>query len=105
MGEGLNQAQAAAGRLRWRCRRGMRELDVLFERVLAQLMPVASAAERRAFEELLSLPDPLLAGYFLGAESPPERSLAELVERIRTLCRSGDRAAVFCRQSHFVPPC
>jgi antitoxin CptB len=89
MGEGVNQLGAAAGRLRWRCRRGMKELDVLLERVLSQLMPAASGAEWRAFEELLSLPDPLLAGYFLGQEIPPERTLAELVERIRTLCRSG----------------
>ena len=97
MGAGDKPLGAAAGRLRWRCRRGMKELDVLLERVLGQLMPVASAAEWRAFEELLSLPDPLLAGYLLGEDIPPEPTLAELVARMRTLCRSGDRAAVFCR--------
>ena len=92
-----DSARAAhARRLRWHCRRGLKELDVLFERVLAELMPGASAAEWRAFEALLGLPDPLLAGYFLGGDTPSEPALAQLVGRIRTLCRLQDRPAVFC---------
>lgn len=52
--------------LRWRCRRGMRELDVLLERYLADAWPDASPDARRAFEELLELSDPELAALFLG---------------------------------------
>jgi antitoxin CptB len=97
--------EARAGRLRWRCRRGMRELDVLLERALGRLMPESSDAQWRAFEQLLDLPDPLLAGYFLGGKTPPEPALAQLVERIRALCRSGDPAAVFCSESHSGQAC
>jgi antitoxin CptB len=75
---------ASAGRLRWRCRRGMKELDVLLERFAGRELPSAPAAERNAFERLLTLPDPLLAGYLLGGLTPPQRSLARLVRRIRT---------------------
>jgi antitoxin CptB len=53
-------------KLRWRCRRGMRELDVLLERYLTDRWPAAGEAERAAFAELLELSDPDLAGVFLG---------------------------------------
>ena len=53
-------------KLRWRCRRGMRELDVLLERYLAQRWPAAGAGERAAFAALLELSDPDLASLFLG---------------------------------------
>jgi antitoxin CptB len=71
-------------RLRWRCRRGMKELDVLLERYARTRLPGAALAERAAFEELLTLPDPELAGYLLGDEVPGGAALAQLVACIRT---------------------
>ncbi len=59
-------APMTPAQLRWRCRRGMRELDVLLERYLTACWPVAGAAERQAFAELLELSDPDLAGLCLG---------------------------------------
>ena len=76
------------GRLLWRCRRGMKELDVILERFARQGLTRASAAERQAFERLLGLPDPLLAGYFLGEERPADPELRLLADRIRDLCHS-----------------
>ena len=73
-----------ARRTLWRCRRGMKELDVLLERYARGTLPGAGAAELRIFDELLELPDPLLAGYFLAGDTPPEAHLAQLVARIRT---------------------
>ena len=78
------------GRLRWRCRRGMKELDVLLERFAQQLLPHASVADCRVFSELLDLPDPLLAGYLLGGEVPAEPHLAQAIWRMRALCRLDD---------------
>ena len=52
--------------LRWRCRRGMRELDVLLERYLAERWGAAPAEERAAFAGLLELADPDLAALCLG---------------------------------------
>jgi antitoxin CptB len=69
-------------RLLWRCRRGMRELDVLLERYLQSGEVPVSAAERGAFERLLELPDPELADYLLGHKLPPDPALAGLVRRI-----------------------
>ena len=89
-------AHAAIGTLRWRCRRGLKELDVLLERFAQQLLPQASAAERQVFAELLALPDPVLAGYLLGGVVPAEPHLAQASSRIRALCRLDHGSAVFC---------
>lgn len=70
-------------RLRWRaCRRGMKELDVLFERYLASDWAAAPDAERRAFLRLLDLPDPELAALCLGRAESPDAELASLVARL-----------------------
>ncbi|HTX06105.1 MAG TPA: succinate dehydrogenase assembly factor 2 [Steroidobacteraceae bacterium] len=70
--------------LLWRCRRGMKELDVLLGRYAAVALPQAGPAERRLLAKLLERPDPELAGYFLGGEAPPEPEMAALVTRITT---------------------
>jgi antitoxin CptB len=70
--------------LLWRCRRGMKELDILFERYAAAVLPRADAAERRLLARLLEQADPELAGYLLGGEAPPEPEMAALVTRIKT---------------------
>jgi len=69
-------------RLLWRCRRGMKELDVLLERYADTLKARASAAECGAFARLLDLPDPELARYLLGHDVPRDPELAGLVGRI-----------------------
>ncbi len=71
-----------ARRLLWRCRRGMKELDILLERFAHAHLPAASAEQRQTFERLLQLPDPLLADYLLGHEQPADAALAALVLRI-----------------------
>ncbi len=82
-------------RLLWRCRRGMKELDVVLERFARATLPAAGAEERALLAELLAQPDPLLAQWLLGETTPPEARLAAPTARIRALCRSGGAAAVF----------
>ena len=81
--------------LLWRCRRGMKELDVMLERFAAGGAGLAAAATRAAFEELLALPDPLLAGYLLGGITPPQAHLDELAQAIRTYVAKQARAGLF----------
>ena len=78
----MNDATSDKGRLRWRCRRGMKELDVLLTRWLDERHPVAEPARRAAFERLLERPDPDLASWFLGRARPDDTELAELVDEI-----------------------
>lgn len=72
-------------RLRWRCRRGMRELDQLFTRYLDRVWTDATADERLGFERLLACEDDRLWRWFLGYEAPDDSELHALVERIRAL--------------------
>ena len=69
-------------RLRWRCRRGMRELDRLLERYLESRWTVAEPSERAAFERLLACEDDELWRWFLGRLSPDDPELISLVEHI-----------------------
>lgn len=72
----------APGRLRWRCRRGMRELDLLLGRWLERRWPAADDDRRRSFCRLLERPDPEIAGWLLGATRPRDAGLAALVDDI-----------------------
>lgn len=83
--EGALDAQAR--RLLWRCRRGMKELDVLLERFARRHLPAAGGGEREAFARFLELPDPVLAEYLLGDPnhepgSAVEADFARLARRI-----------------------
>ena len=70
-------------RLRWQCRRGMRELDLLLTDYLENGYSHSSEEQKQAFRELLGLPDPDLIGYLLGAQTPPDIALANVVSQIR----------------------
>jgi antitoxin CptB len=69
------------GRLRWRCRRGMKELDILLARYMDERFCAAPTEEQEAFRHLLEIQDPVIYAYCLGSEKPPEH-LAVLIERI-----------------------
>lgn len=45
------------GRLRWHCRRGMLELDLVLARFLEENYARLTARQRKEFEQLLELPD------------------------------------------------
>ncbi len=72
-------------RLRWRCRRGMRELDQLFGRYLDRSWVTASREQRAVFERLLGCEDDRLWRWFLGYETCEDADLHALVAHIRAL--------------------
>lgn len=69
-------------RLLWRCRRGMKELDVLLERYVRSQLAQASAEDRASLTQLLELPDPELADYLFGHIPASDPRLAALVAAI-----------------------
>ncbi|MDO5091402.1 MAG: succinate dehydrogenase assembly factor 2 [Cardiobacteriaceae bacterium] len=70
-------------RLKWLCRRGMKELDILVEGYLADDYPHASDADRRAFEKLLEYQDPLILDLLFARSEDPDPAVQSLVERLR----------------------
>jgi succinate dehydrogenase flavin-adding protein (antitoxin of CptAB toxin-antitoxin module) len=73
----------------------MKELDVMLERFAPEALAHASSQELGVLEELLALPDPLLAGYLLGENTPPEPRLARLAGQIRTYVAMQGGSALF----------
>jgi antitoxin CptB len=72
-------------RLRWRCRRGMRELDQLFLRYLDNRFEQAPEAEQAVFLRLLDCEDDKLWQWFMGRERPGDADLHALVQAIADL--------------------
>lgn len=72
------------GRLRWQCKRGMRELDELLAGYVDRAYKWAPEAEKTAFRALLDVPDPDLIGYFLGSKVHADTEIAHVIETIRS---------------------
>ncbi len=72
-------------KLRWRCRRGTLELDVIFQRFLEQQYQQLSALQQQAFVELLALEDDQLIRYFIEDQLPENPAHKELVVKMRSI--------------------
>lgn len=70
-------------RLRWQCRRGMLELDILLEEFLDHAYADLDEDGRAAFEDLLTYPDQLLYEYLMGQQVPTDQGIASVIRRIR----------------------
>jgi succinate dehydrogenase flavin-adding protein (antitoxin of CptAB toxin-antitoxin module) len=60
----------------------MKELDLLLAGYLHGRWVGAAAEERAAFEAFLELPDPVIAGYLLGGDEPPDAGTQALVDAL-----------------------
>ena len=70
-------------RVRWRCRRGMLELDLILLGFLEQHYHELTPSEQHAFDKLLTTPDNILLAYIQGTQKPSENELMQIVEKIR----------------------
>lgn len=69
-------------RLRWACRRGMLELDLLFSPFVDQAYDELSEKEKAIFERLLVCQDPELFAWFMGHEKCEDIELNSMVQLI-----------------------
>lgn len=69
--------------LRWRCRRGMRELDLMLTRFLEEQLPFLSAAHRQAFETLLTCEDQEILDWLMGRGTPDDPVIFDIIQRMR----------------------
>lgn len=80
---GVPSESSDIGRLRWRCRRGTRELDRLLDWWLRDRFLNADVSTRAAFDALLDTPDPELWRWMTGQSEPNEPRFAGIVDEIR----------------------
>ncbi|MCP4983600.1 MAG: succinate dehydrogenase assembly factor 2 [Gammaproteobacteria bacterium] len=78
-------------RLRWLCRRGMKELDVVMSRYLEQYYESASAEDQKQFKSLLEMPDPDLYGLLLGRSETIDPELARFTQFLRGISGQTNR--------------
>ena len=70
-------------RLRWQCRRGTLELDLVLTDFLDHGYNTLTAGERLAFERLLRQSDETLQAWLFGHQEVDDRELMEIVRKIQ----------------------
>jgi antitoxin CptB len=70
-------------RLRWLCRRGMKELDIVLLRYLDRHYAQAGDAEQLAFARLLEMQDPDIHALLLGRSFTEDREISDVVSTLR----------------------
>jgi antitoxin CptB len=75
--------EKALQRLRWRSRRGLLELDLVFERFWSGRGARMTEEEAAALEALLRLPDNDLLDLVMGRAEAPDAELRGVVDMLR----------------------
>ena len=76
----MAQPQQSMGELRWKCRRGMLELDILMTRYLERAYANSDSDIQYAFIEMLDLEDPLLASWLLKGKPADNTRYQQVVD-------------------------
>jgi antitoxin CptB len=74
------QSEVAMRRMRWRCRRGMRELDMLLLKYVDSRYEAAQSHQQKAFRYLLTLPDPDILALLTGRAQAEDGDLHDVVQ-------------------------
>lgn len=69
-------------RVIWRCRRGMKELDVILEPFAEAGLPGIEDQDLACFEAMLESADADLLAWFTGAVLPPEPRFGRMVKQV-----------------------
>ena len=70
------------GRLKWACRRGMLELDVLFMPFVENGFEQLDEQQQLIFERLLTFDDPDLYAWFMGHLPCQDTEIKSMIEHI-----------------------
>ncbi|MGB1580923.1 MAG: succinate dehydrogenase assembly factor 2 [Nevskiales bacterium] len=79
------ESRIEKARLRWLCRRGMKELDVLLERFLNTQYDDLKPEYEQAFMRLMQMEDPDLMAVLMGKQPAPDDECANVIELLRNL--------------------
>ena len=79
----VDQPLPDAERLRWQCRRGMLELDLLLQAFLDHGYGQLDDAQKLLFIRVLDFEDQLLLDWLMGHVVPNDGEIRTLIDRIR----------------------
>ncbi len=85
MTDNLSNEQSSdnPNRLRWQCRRGLLELDLMFNAFLDRGYEDLDARQQERFQAFLKEPDPQLLTWLMTPDETTPEIYAELIQRIR----------------------
>ena len=81
--KGIQDPEPTLAELRWRSRRGTRELDLILLGFLSAGYENLTPQDRRAYARLLDASDPDLMNWLIGRATPDDPEIARLVQAIR----------------------
>ncbi len=70
------------GKIRWKCRRGMLELDMILLKFFDEKFLKLPTLLQRQFSNFLNEPDPVLFNWFLAHMIPEDKEHADMVNLI-----------------------
>lgn len=76
-------------RLRWQCRRGMLELDLMLESFVEKRYSDLPIKTKKAFHQLLNCQDQILLDYLMGQDVPTDKDVADVAKQVRDAAGPG----------------
>ncbi|MEQ1532049.1 MAG: succinate dehydrogenase assembly factor 2 [Sideroxydans sp.] len=80
-----NEDSVELQRMRWRCRRGLLELDIVLGRFIEQHYVQLNNEQRIIFDELLDLPDTHFWDLITGSKAPTHAHQSEVLEWLKAV--------------------
>lgn len=77
-------------RLRWQCRRGMLELDLMLESFVEKRYKDLPVKTKKAFHQLLNCQDQILLDYLMGQDVPTDKDVADVAKQVRDAAGPGN---------------
>ena len=75
--------EAERSRLAWRCRRGIREMDIVLQTFLNQSYDTLSDADKNSFAQLLDEADLDILNWIMGKDEPENDAIKNIITLIR----------------------
>lgn len=77
--------ESELSRLRWRCRRGIKEMDILLVRFLEEVFPELDEREQLIFADLLEETDLDIYAWIMGKSSPYNSSYSNIISQLQKI--------------------
>ena len=71
-------------RILWRCRRGIKEMDIVLQDFIKDSYDELNNENKSAFSKLLEEQDLDILNWVLGKEKPEDKTLIEIIKKIRS---------------------
>jgi|TARA_B100001758_G_C18403956_1_gene610796 antitoxin CptB len=71
-------------RILWRCRRGIKEMDIVLQDFIKDSYDELNNENKSAFSKLLEEQDLDILNWVLGKDKPEDKTLIEIIKKIRS---------------------